>query len=57
MVRIEFATDNAAFTQGPATEITRILEMLANKVREGNFRIRITDINGNKIGTMTITDD
>lgn len=57
MVKIEFTTDNAAFSEGPATEIARILERLAKKIRMGDFDEPIMDINGNRVGTMTITAD
>ncbi len=57
MVKIEFATGDAAFSEDPATEIARILERLAKKVREGDFDGPIMDLNGNRVGSMTITAD
>ena len=63
MVKIEFTTDNAAFHEATHNsfggEVARILTKLANIAEDCDpfDAYRIADVNGNQIGTMTITDD
>ncbi len=61
MVKIKFATGNAAFhSDGDfGMEVSRILRKIATTVELGRFfdDYPIMDINGNKIGATTITDD
>lgn len=60
-ITITINTDNAAFEPEPADEVERILRRLANDVRdifqdvlEDGFSLR--DINGNTVGSVTVTD-
>ena len=52
-LKIEFETDNSAFND-PATEISRILMIIAKSVANGNTAGSIRDINGNRIGQYDI---
>lgn len=48
---LEFDAKNAAFDGDPASEVTRILRLLADKIESGetgHFHVR--DVNGNRIG-------
>ncbi len=58
MIKIKFSTENAAFEEHPATEISRIFEVLAKKMRDGDFdeNTPIWDINGNWVGSMKIEE-
>jgi hypothetical protein len=56
MFKLSFTTNNAAFDQYPATECGRILREIAARVEdEGATKENIYDINGNIIGTFTVT--
>ncbi len=61
MFRIEFDTRNSAFDSNdgdfePGPEIARILQDIADRVILRNEADeRITDINGNRVGTWTLT--
>lgn len=46
--------DNAAFEEEPATEISRILRDLAERVELGSGYENLRDINGNTVGTFRI---
>lgn len=51
MFELQFATDNAAFDDFPASEAARILRDIAGKVERGEtFGAPIHDSNGNRIG-------
>lgn len=59
---MEFDCDNAAFEEGMATEIARILRRVATSVEHGNLPdtgdvSSIRDINGNRIGEWGIQED
>ena len=62
MVTIEFTTDNAAFHEATidsfGAEVARILRKIADEVELVQFfnDYPISDINGNKIGAVTITE-
>ena len=59
MFKMEFATDNAAFDDMPATECARILRDIARKIETGE-RLDggpIRDINGNRIGHWELASD
>lgn len=57
MVRIEFATDNAAFEEAPATEAARILKAIARQIETGAaFDGTIYDINGNRVGAWSMDE-
>lgn len=48
--RMEFNTNNEAFTDSTPEEIARILNETADKIRNGQYEGRVRDINGNRIG-------
>ena len=50
MLRIEFATDNAAFDDGATDETARILRYIASRIERGSHSGPIRDANGNAIG-------
>ena len=50
---IEINTDNDAFGDYPAVEITRILRVQAKKIEEWGIEDRpILDLNGTKVGSL-----
>lgn len=52
---IKIQMDNAAFSEGPATELARILRQLADDVEQGGSeRETLRDYNGNKVGEFNI---
>ena len=58
MITIEISTSNAAFDgDNKADEIARILHDLADRFDEGDTDLTILDINGNKVGQYTDTDN
>jgi len=48
--KIKFNADNAAFTVMPEEEASRILEKIAEDIRQGLVEGPVMDINGNKVG-------
>ena len=58
MIHIEIKTDNAAFAGDPGVELARILNDLADRMREGTFEpgdtkfseLPLMDYNGNRVG-------
>ncbi len=46
--------DNAAFDDEPATETARLLERVAQQVRDGRESAPVMDINGNNVGYWEI---
>ena len=58
-ITIKIKMDNAAFVESNNGELARLLEDIAKKVRDGNdirrLRPAILDINGNVVGSITIT--
>ena len=64
MLRIEFATDNAAFEVDESDkwtrdyyrneEIKRVLKNVCNQLDNGKTSGSCIDINGNKVGTWSI---
>lgn len=55
--KVEFNTDNAAFTDGKESEIARILRVIAHKVGDGSDGGPVMDCNGNKVGSFEIFED
>ena len=54
-ISITIKTSNAAFDDGPATEIARILRGLADRLeRDGIPPNTLFDANGNRCGAITI---
>jgi hypothetical protein len=57
---IDISMDNAAFSDDPNEELARILEDLADKLRNeimpatDPFRHKIYDINGNAVGSLVV---
>ncbi len=53
-LKIEIDCDNAAFDDEPATELSRILRVLAGRIEEGYLPEfngwQILDVNGNTVG-------
>lgn len=50
---IKIHMDNAAFDDYPATELARILNDLAERVKDGETPpMSLRDLNGNKVGTV-----
>jgi len=49
---IRIDTGNAAFTDDPGDEIARILERIADEVRNGRIAGRMSDINGNSVASF-----
>ncbi len=45
---------NAAFDDGPATELSRILKALSKAVQEGADGGNVFDLNGNKVGSWEV---
>lgn len=53
---VDFACDNAAFDDHPATEIASILRELATRVEDGETYLPIFDANGNRIGRADVVE-
>lgn len=53
---LEFSTDNATFEDGEAEEVARILETAARRVRNGDVYGKVSDVNGNTVGSFGFTD-
>jgi len=53
MVKIEFATGNAAFADDEKAAIAQILRGIAARLDDGRYVNKIYDENGNSIGTFT----
>jgi hypothetical protein len=56
-VRLTIATDSAAFDEGGATEVGRILREAASKFELYSDGFRIHDINGNYVGELEVFGD
>lgn len=52
--KITINCDNAAFDDGPATELARILRKLIKRIEDGADYLPIMDVNGNKVGEFQI---
>ena len=57
MFKLEFETDNAAFTNYSATETARILRKIAKRIEEGTLDGKVLDLNGNSIGNYDLNGD
>ena len=61
MFKLEFDTDSDAFTDEDGmgwsmqAEIKRILKRVSSQVEDGQTQGSIIDLNGNKVGTWTLT--
>ena len=47
---LSISCDNAAFEDDPNTEVARILEDAARRLRAGRDSLKLMDINGNHVG-------
>ena len=55
IIKLEICCDNAAFADLPEEEVARILENAARRLRrDGLCDQRLTDVNGNAVGEMTV---
>jgi hypothetical protein len=60
-ITIKINTDNAAFQDNPC-EVERIMKKLTRNIEQGYIQTTeegeyfLTDINGNKVGTVTIAE-
>lgn len=59
MFKLEFETDNAAFTDGnKETEVANIIMSIAKWITYyGDTQGDVCDSNGNTVGTWELTDD
>jgi len=55
--KIEFAMNNAAFEDSPATEAARILRAIANSIALGYEGGPCADINGNTVGVWAVSSE
>jgi hypothetical protein len=55
MITITIKTDNAAFQDNRHAEVARILRDLANRLDRGFTFDRVQDVNGNAVGSVTLT--
>lgn len=57
MFKLQIKTDNAAFENSAADEIARILERLANDLRDSADTAagKLRDANGNTVGSYKLT--
>jgi hypothetical protein len=53
--RLQIKCDNEAFDGDSQTEIARILRLAAMHVNEGQDSGSLFDINGNRVGSYTLT--
>ncbi len=56
MFTLTIDTDNAAFEHGPRQEVGRILREVAQSLKAGDTEGRIRDVNGNTVGSFSLTD-
>jgi len=58
---LEINMDNAAFEDAPGQEAARILHKIACKIQDwpgaNEFNLRLSDLNGNKVGHVTVSND
>lgn len=57
MFKLEFSTDNEAFSSYGATETARILRKIAKRIEAGDLDGKVLDINGNSVGTYELNGD
>ena len=55
MFMLKIQTHNQAFENSSYEECARILEITAEKLREGNDNMVLIDSNGNVVGKATLT--
>lgn len=57
MFTMSILTDNAAFDDEPATEIARILQVVATRMLAGYTEGACMDINGNRVGEYGVQEN
>lgn len=55
MFKLQIETDNAAFGDFRAVEVARILRQLADNLSTSGDSGNLRDINGNTVGTWTLS--
>jgi hypothetical protein len=56
-LRLHIATENAAFSESPASELARILRKLADRIESDPAPyIVLRDVNGNMVGECQISE-
>ena len=53
-ITIEFAVDNAAFDELPASEAARIVREVSDRIEGGEEGGMLRDINGNTVGRWDV---
>jgi len=56
-ITITIETENAAFDPDPEVEVARILKDLATKLDRSELPDELRDYNGNKVGTVEVTEE
>ena len=56
-ITITIHTDNAAFGDAPEFEVARILRELSRRLGDRLTDTTIRDLNGNRVGTVTLSED
>jgi hypothetical protein len=55
MLNVKINTKNAAFDEYPNEECARLLDEVANKLRDGKLEGILHDLNGNPVGHFQLT--
>ena len=55
-ITITINTENAAFEPAPEMEVSRILMELSVELGNGHLPESLRDYNGNKVGTVKVTE-
>jgi hypothetical protein len=53
--RLQIKCDNEAFSDDPGAELARLLREVANEIEEGYQGGGLNDVNGNRVGSYTLT--
>ena len=57
-VTVTFSTDNDAFAEGDfEDEVSRVLQRVATKIRNGEREGAVLDTNGNRVGTFHVGEE
>ena len=54
MLRVKIDTDNDAFAGDGASEVARLLRLIAQRIEGGALDGSVRDINGNKCGSFDL---
>lgn len=55
-IKIIIGTDNSAFDDG-SREVKRILDYIADRLEAGASQFVVSDINGNVVGEVEVSDE